>query len=425
MRNTRSMTVAAAGAVLALGLTACGGGQTEAGGGGDGGSNEPLQMWARAATAPQSQALVDAWNEAHDRPVELTVVPTDNYLQKVGVAAGSNELPCLMASDVVYMPNFLQQNLFQDITDRVESLEFADVLAPGHINLATQDGAVYGVPHNVSVSVISQNDVLLEQAGIDPGARLESLEQLAENAAAVSALGDDITGLYYTGNNAGSISFTHFPAIWASGGQALNEDGTESLLDSPEAVGVFDAFNRMDAEGISSESVRDESGATRNDVFATGNVGYMIGSSVIGAVPESDTLVIGVQGIPGVDGGRSAFVGGDAIGISASCDDPDGAWEFLAWTLSEEAQVDVFAQQGWLTVRADLAGNEYAAEDPRIVTLNELVGEGDTPKALNYGQTFNDPNGPALTAFRDALFGDDAAAALETHNGAITASLGG
>jgi multiple sugar transport system substrate-binding protein len=414
-------------AVVALGLSACGGG----GGGGDteaGAASEPsgpVTMWARAATAPQSQALVDAWNASHDQQVELTVVPTDNYLQKVGVAAGSDELPCLMASDVVYMPNFLRQNLYQDITDRVEALDFAGELAPGHMNLATEDEKIYGVPHNVSVSVISQNDVLLEKAGIDPTKQLESLEELEANAQKVAALGGDTIGLYYTGNNAGSISFTHFPAIWASGGEALNEDGTESLLDSPEAVAVFEIFNEMDKNGASSPGVRDESGATRNDVFAKGNVGYMIGSSVIGAVPESDTLKIGVQGIPGVDGGRSAFVGGDAIGITASCDDVDGAWEFLSWTLSEEAQVDVFAAAGFLTVRSDLAENEFSSEDPRIVTLNELVGEGNTPRALNYGQTFNDPNGPALSAFREALFGDDAKAALESANDAISASLAG
>ncbi len=424
MRINRKRTTLLTGAVVgALALTACGGGTSSEDPGGTAASG-PVTMWARAATATQSQALVDAWNADHDQKVELTVVPTDNYLQKVGVAAGANELPCLMASDVVYMPNFVQKNLYQDITDRVQGLDFADHLAKGHIRLASQDGKIYGVPHNVAVSALFQNDVLLEQAGIDPTQPVTTLAELGENAAKVAALGPDYSGLYYTGNNAGSISFTHFPAIWASGGQAISEDGTESLLDSPESVAVFQAFNDMFRSGATPDSVRNESGATRNDVFATGKVGYMLASnSVLESVAETADLKIGVQGIPGVDGGVSAYVGGDAIGITSSCDDVDGAWAFLEWSLSEDAQVGVFAKMNQLTVRDDLAENEYTEQDPRLVTMNQLVGQGDTPYALNYGQTFNDPNGPALAVFRDALFGDDAAAALDSGNDAVSASL--
>ena len=393
-------------------------------GNGDDENPSSVTMWVRAATASQSQALVDAYNADHDTQIDLTVVPTDNYLQKVGVAAGSNQLPCLMASDVVYMPNFIQKNLYLDITDRVDALDYKDELAQGHLSLASQDGKIYGVPHNVSVSAIFQNDVLLEQAGIDPTKQLDSLEELAANAAKVAALGDDVTGLYYTGNNAGSISFTHFPAIWASGGQALSEDGTESLLDSPESVAVFKIFNQMYKDGSVPETVPNESGATRNEVFGSGKVGYLIASnSVLETVPETDTLKIGVQAIPGAGGGQSAYVGGDAIGITSSCASPDAAWDFLSWSLSEAGQVDVFAKMNQLTVRSDLADNEYSGKDPRIVRLNELVGIGDTPKALNYGQTFNDPNGPALSVFRDALFGDDAEKALEDGNQSITDSL--
>ena len=43
---------------------------------------------------------------------------------------------------------------------------------------------------------------------------------------------------------------------------------------------------------------------------------------------------------------------------------------------------------------------------------NELVGKGETPYALNFGATFNDPTGPWLKVARDAVFGDDVDAAL-------------
>lgn len=358
--------------------------------------------------------------------VNLTVVPNDNYLQKVGVAAGGDQLPCLMSSDVVYMTNFLANGLYQDITDRVDGLSFKDELAQGPMKLASKDGKQYGVPHNVALSALFQNNVLLEQAGIDPAQEITTLEQLGENAAKVAALGPEYTGLYYTGNNGGSITFTHFPSIWASGGQALSEDGMSSLLDSDESIAVFEAYNQMYQSGAVPETVMNESGATRNQVFATGNVGYLLASnSVLETVEETDNLKIEVQGIPGVSGTPSTYIGGDVIGISKSCQNVDEAWSFLEWSLSEEAQVGIFAAMNQLTVRSDLADNEYSQKDPRIVKLNNLVAVGDTPMALNFGPTFNDLNGPALATFREALFGPDPAAALRDGNDAITASLAG
>jgi multiple sugar transport system substrate-binding protein len=419
-RRTRLLVLAGI-ATATLALTSCSGdgGGDDAGDGG-GGSGAPLSMWTRQVTATQSQALVDAWNKDHDQQVDLTIVPAENYLQKIGVAAGANELPCLMASDVVYAPNFIEKGLLADITDRVKALPFADALAPGHVDVSTMDDAVYMVPHTLAVSAIFQNNVLLEKAGIDPSARVESLAQLQENALTVAALGGDVTGFLYTSDSAGTLSFTMFPSIWASGGEALSEDGTESLLDSPEAVEVFEAFNEMWASGAA-PTADSATGATRNEVFATGNVGYVLASnSVLEAVPESDTVQIGVQAIPGVDGGQSTFLGGDTIGISSSCEDPDGAWEFLEWSLGDEAQ-GIYSELNQLSVRTDLA----ASEDPRIARLNEIVADGRTPFALRYAETFNDPQGPALAVFREALFGSDPAGALKAGNQSITDSLQG
>ena len=65
-----------------------------------------------------------------------------------------------------------------------------------------------------------------------------------------------------------------------------------------------------------------------------------------------------------------------------------------------------------------------AKEDPRVVLINEMVGKGRTPYALNFGQTYNDPNGPWIPVARDAVFGPDAAKALKDGAPKITESLG-
>ncbi|WP_235966844.1 hypothetical protein [Herbidospora solisilvae] len=41
-----------------------------------------------------------------------------------------------------------------------------------------------------------------------------------------------------------------------------------------------------------------------------------------------------------------------------------------------------------------------------MVLINSLVGKGQTPYALKFGETYNDPQGPWLRFAREALFGD-------------------
>ena len=138
-------------------------------------------------------------------------------------------------------------------------------------------------------------------------------------------------------------------------------------------------------------------------------------------IPEGINL--GVTPIAGVDGGESTFVGGDSIGISATSELPEQAWDFIAWTLSDDAQVEVVAANRDVVFRTDLASNRYSQEDERLVVINEVAGVGRTPFALKFGETFNDPQGPWLSMIRNYVFGDGTT--LEEDDAAVTASLQG
>jgi multiple sugar transport system substrate-binding protein len=148
--TTRLITALAACAVLAL--AGCGGDDEPEGGGGasagGGDTGETITMWTRAATQTQSERLVKAYNASHENQVELTVIPTDNYQARIAAAAGGKNLPDVFASDVIYAPNYTSQGLYLDITERIDSLEFADALAPAHMRLAhVRGGQIHGPAH--------------------------------------------------------------------------------------------------------------------------------------------------------------------------------------------------------------------------------------------------------------------------------------
>ena len=381
-----------------------------------------LTMWTRAATEAQAQALVDAYNASHENQVELTVIPTDDYQTRVGTAAGNQELPDLFALDVVFAPNFTTAGAYLDITDRIDSLDFKDALAPSHLEVGTVDGRQYLVPHTLDLSVLFYNKDLYEQAGLDPEAPPTTLAEFAEQARAVDALGGDVNGTFFGGNCGGCYVFTWWPTIWAEGAEVMKEDGTESLLDSPEAREVYATYRGLVEDDVVAPGHNEETGTTWVSYFPEGNIGVMpMPSTMLGLMPED--MNIGVAPIPGLTGGSSTFVGGDSIGISANSEHANQAWDFLRWSLEEEQQVGLLAANGDVMARTDLADNEYYAENPNAVVMNDLVTVGRTPYSLNFGQTFNDPQGPWLPLVREAVYGE-AGADLGALNEDITASLG-
>jgi multiple sugar transport system substrate-binding protein len=379
-----------------------------------------ITMWTRAATEGQSRMLVDAYNAEHANQVELTVIPTDDYLPRLGTAAGAGELPDVIGLDVVFVPQFTTAGAFLDITDRIAGLPFAGDIAPSHVDVGTLDGRQHVVPHTMDLSVYFYNKDLYEQAGLDPEQPPQTLEEFAEHARAVDGLGDDIHGTFFGGNCGGCLVFTWWPSIWADGHEVMNADGTESLLANPEAQAVFDVWKGLVEDGAVAPGHQDETGPTWTGFFPEGNIGVMpMPSTTLGLMPED--LDIGVAPIRGVDGGESTFVGGDSIGISANSDVPDQAWHFLAWTLSDDAQIELVAANNDVVARTDLAVNPYSAEDERLVTINEVAGVGRTPYTMTFWESFNDPQGPWLPLIRNYVFGDGST--LEEDNAQITASM--
>jgi multiple sugar transport system substrate-binding protein len=384
-----------------------------------------ITMWTRSPTATFSQTLIDAYNASHKNKVKLTVIPADSYQQKVGTAAGARQLPDVLASDVVYAPNYAAKGVYQDITARVDALSFKGSLAPAHMKAATYSGKVYAVPHDIDLSAVFYNKVLFTKAGLDPEKPPTTLDEMYADVQKLNAIGGKVHGYFFGGACPGCMLFTTWPMIWASGATVLNDQGTASTVDNPTAAKVYDLYRKMFQQGLVPAAAKNENGPTWIQDFSNGDIGIQpMGATALQTMKEGPNLSVGVAPIPGLTGGSSSFVGGDVIGISANSTHAAQAWDFIAWTLSEGAQVDVVAKNKNITVRSDLSDNTYAKQDPRLGIFNRLASEGQTPISVNFGKTFNDPTGPWTATVTEAVFGSaDVASVLQQHNGAITESL--
>jgi multiple sugar transport system substrate-binding protein len=425
-RARRAAFAVLAAAVLAAAATAgCSSNKSSpsaAGGATSADDGAQLTMWTRAATESQTAALVKAYNTSHKNQVKLTTYPNEQYPDKIATSAGAHALPDIFTSDVVFAPNYVSQGLWQDVTSRFDQLSFKSGVAPSIIKTATSDGKVYAVPHALDLSVLYYNKALYTRAGLDPAKPPTTLAEFASQATAISKLGGSVKGTYFGGNCGGCIEFTLWPSIWADGGAVMNDAGTQSTIDSPQALAVFKVYHDLYANGVAAAASKDENGTTWLGALTTGNIGIAPGPSSWLPLIKAKGIDVGVAPIPGVNGGQSTFVGGDVAGISVTSSHAAEAWDFLSWTLGDQAQVEVLAKSGEIIARTDLAQNKYAVADPNVVAINQVMGKGQTPYALNFNASYNDPQSPWTATVRGALFGDTAAA-LASGQSAITSSL--
>ncbi len=383
-----------------------------------------VTLWARNTSNNLAKDVVTRYNATHKSQVDLTIVPSDSYQTKVSAAAASGGLPDILASDVVYSPNYVKQGLYQDITARVQQLPFYSNLAKAHINAASRDGKLYGVPFIVDSSIILYNKDLFKKAGLDPEKGPSSYAEILADAKAIrDKIGGDTYGFYFGGNCFGCNAYTMFANLAAADQAPFTKDGTVANFDTPAMKATLDLYKQLWDSGAVAPGAKAETGTNWNTLFNEGKIGILPRGTGNYANLKNATFDWGVAGLPAPDGSKtSAFIGGDVAGISSSSKNVDAAWQFLSWTLEEDNQVEVIAKSGSLPSRIDLAENKYSAADKRVVQAIKGEATGYTPSTTGYGNAINNPNGPWLKMVRDYVFNGDSNA-ITTGQQAIQTAL--
>lgn len=365
-----------------------------------------LTMWARDSNGNVAQTLVKEYNKSHKNQVKLTIIPSNSYQAKVGAAAGSNGLPDILAADVVYSPNYVKQGLYQDITSELKSLPFYNQLSHAHTEAASKDGRLYGTPLIVDSSLIMYNKDLFAKAGLDPQQGPKNFTDIYNDAKAIrDKVGGDTYGFYFAGDCAGCNAYTMMPYLAAAGKPPFTDDGKKAQIDTAPMKDTLELYKKMFDEGIVPASAKSDDGTNWTKLFNAGKIGILPIGNFNFAPAEQAKIDYGEAGLPAPDGAKTAgFIGGDVAGISKDSTHKAQAWNFLEWTLSKDAQVNVLAKAGLLPSRVDLADNEYSSKNPAVVAAIRGEATGYTPSSIAYGSLVNDATGPWLKAIRDYVF---------------------
>lgn len=369
---------------------------------------ETFSLWVRSDGSEFMPPLVEAFNALGEHQVLLQIVPSDELVQRYAIASAGGSAPDALSLDLIYTPAFAEAGQLRDMTDFARALSYFDKLSPAHLSVGTVDDRIYGLPFSGDASFLLWNKDLYERAGLDPEVGPTTWDEIQAHARAVSALGDETYGFYFSGNCGGCNIFTFAPLIWASGGDMLSEDGRTAMLDSETAVAAIDFYRGMVAEGLVPAGSQTDSGSNFFAAFANGNIGISpSGSFAIGALNNNyPDLNYGVTFLPGQEKGQfSSFAGGDNIVVSArTADSKIPAIEaFIEFAYSVEGQ-RILVAKGAVPVRGDLAAQVFEGMDERYLISAEAMANGRTPYSIVFNDIINSRNGPWITTLNRAFF---------------------
>ena len=376
-----------------------------------------VQVWCRANTQTGLTAVVEAFNASQDRlTVELTPIPDVQYVTKLATAIRARDVPDLVDIDDINSLLFVFRDAFTDLTDLIDDLDYADRLSPGHLGLATVDGRRYAVPYLADASALFCNTRLFERAGLDVDEATADLDSLRDAARRITALGGDVRGWTFPGNAQGALGFVVQPHVWAAdtdlirgevGAQSGNVAGNEAV------ARMLEFYRALWVDGlVPPENFADDASRWGSDYLA-GRIG-MMPSNYSTITTDADPAMVAattVRLLPGPDGGRAFFDGGDNMCIPRGAANASGAWEFVRFAL-DLPQQSVLPDGGYTPVRSDVATPAFAAAHPLVLPPLLAQEEGYAPTTLSYNEIYNQPDGPWLSMFRRAVFDGEIEAAM-------------
>lgn len=382
-----------------------------------------LEFWSRFDFL---QGAIELYNEeaassGKNITVNFTTVPGAEMVNKLVGALASNTQPDVMSIDLIQCPYFNSIDAFADLTSNFEGLEFRDEFAPGMLQLGQYESRQYQLPFAADNSALIWNKDLFEQAGLDPDTPPSSWQELIDFAVATTS-DPDHYGIGFDAQSGGTFMFRWMPFVWANGGDLLNADGTQSTINSPEALEALQLWVSLIHEhNATPPGTHAWNGDDLRGAFQAGRIAMMVSGNFAVALLNRDApdLNYGTALIPPPEAGAdsASFAGGDMMGILAGSEKTEAAWDLLQFLASEPVQVEYLAQSGIIPVRTSFYDNTYFQDEPRYQTFTAALDVAHAPWTLQYNRLYDALQANLQSALAGSMSPEDALQAIEeAHN---------
>jgi multiple sugar transport system substrate-binding protein len=361
--------------IVGLLLSGCGPG---GGGGGDGedggetianGQTGPITYVTGKDTAGWVAPTLKKWTDAHPNEqvtlIELPESANDQRAQMVANLQAKSDRYSILYTDVVWTAEFAKSGWLEEIpTDQVPEFQG---FAAGPKTSCEFEGKAWCVPAASDGGMLYYRKDILDKEGAQPPTSWEELAQQAKTIAPKHGL-DGYFGQHaqYEG-----LTVNASEAIWAAGGEILTNNGTEIVVNSPEATAGLGFLEQGFKEGWipkAAVTFKEEEARRR---FQSGKALFMRQWPYAYALMEKDKNVRGKFDVAPLPG--PSALGGHNHAISKFTKNKKTAFEFIRFVSTEEQQLFRLGYSIAPTSKELYSNPEFLAKFPYLETLGKSV----------------------------------------------------
>ncbi|WP_293695928.1 ABC transporter substrate-binding protein [uncultured Agrococcus sp.] len=367
----RRTSAIALGAIAALVLSGCSGGDA------DGGTEEgldgrgPISFAMGTNDAGKLQPIIEAWNEENpDEQVSLVELPQeadgqrDTLVQSLQAESSDYDV---MALDVTWTAEFAANGWLQPLEGDLE-LDTSGLL-PATVDSATYVDTLYAAPQNTNAQLLFYRTDIVDEAPT-------TWDDLLGYRDAADA--EDLDLLIMQLQNYEGLTVQTTQAINSWGGAVVDADGQTPVVDSPEATAGIQALADAYENGDIAQRTNGFTEEQTNLAFLAGEAVFAYNWPYMYDTATSEpTSEVGddfdVAAIVGPDGPGASTLGGYNNGINVHSENKGTAFDFIQFILSEENQRG-FAQESFPPVLASIYEDEALIDEfPYLPALQEAL----------------------------------------------------
>ena len=293
--------------------------------------------------------------------VKFTIVPGTTYDQKIQTMIAGGKAPDIFGSGDVQIPNIVAKKFALNLTPYVKRDHYdLSGFYPQIIDNLTYDGQLVGLTDNYDTQVMYYNTDLFKKAGVAEPTSDWTWDDFTSAAQKLTS-GSGSSKVY--GAVFDSWFAPYFDQIWSNGGDPYPDNGKSCGYDSSASVTAFTQIQDLYKSGVAPKPSAYAAGGSEQ-AFLKGNVGMLIGNGRWSSYTFKDVKKFGwkIAPLPKGSAGRANFFHVSLLAIARSSKNPEAAFAFLKYLVSEQGIKAGLADMQGIPSRKDIAESSSFAD---------------------------------------------------------------